>query len=130
MNTAEFRGLFPTIITDSLFKDSQLDRFFYGLPDFWQASDSYRVEAGDSNWELEVPLPGSTKESVKISIKEGDKLSIKVEGESDRNNGISKLFKLPVGCDPERIEAEMKDGLLKVSIPKKQAYQDRMLEIK
>jgi HSP20 family molecular chaperone IbpA len=130
MNTSEFRGLFPSIISNSLLIDSELDKAFYSLPDFLKSPDNHRVHEADSEWKLEISLPGSTKDSVNVSLKEGNKLCVEVTEETDRNNGFLKKFKLPASAESDSIEAEMKDGLLVVRIPKKKAYQDRLVNVK
>jgi HSP20 family molecular chaperone IbpA len=130
MNTSEFRGLFPSIISNSLLIDSELDRAFYSLSDFLKSPENHRVHEAEAEWKLEISLPGSTKDSVNVSLKEGNKLCVEVAEENDRNNGFIKKFKLPASAEFDSIEAEMKDGLLVVRIPKKKAYQDRLVNVK
>lgn len=133
MNTTEFRSLFPTIISNSLLKDSTLDRVLenmghYQDSNFYQTS--FKVHPEETQWNLEIPLPGAKKEDVKISLKENDKLSIEVTGGSEWSKGIRKDFKLPASADADLITAEMSDGLLSIVVPKKKAFQDKQVIVK
>lgn len=130
MNTTQFRGLFPSIISNSLIFDSELDRAFYAFSDLSKSPETHRVNEEESLWRLEISLPGSTKDSVNVSVKEGNKLCVEVKDQDDRNHGFLKKFKLPSSAEFDSIEAEMKDGLLLVKIPKKKAYQDRSVDVK
>ena len=130
MNTAQFRGLFPSIISNSLIFDSELDKAFYSFPDLVKSQETHRVHEEESLWKLEISIPGSTKDGVNVSVKDGNKLCVDIKDEKDRNYGFSKRFKLPSSAEIDLVEAEMKDGLLNISIPKKKAYQDRTVDVK
>lgn len=133
MSTAEFRSFFPAIITDSIYNDSSLDRVFQkmnSLPSFFSQYDKFRIHTEEKNWRLEIPLPGATKEDLKISLKESDKLLVEVVGENTWSQGEIREFRLPPAADAENITAEMKNGLLVIEVPKKKAFQDKVVRIK
>lgn len=133
MNTTEFRSFFPAIITDSIYADSTLDRVFQklnSLPPVFSAHDKFRIHTEEKNWRLEIPLPGATKEDLKISLKESDKLLVEVVGENTWSEGEIREFRLPPAADAENITAEMKNGLLVIEVPKKKAFQDKLVRIK
>jgi HSP20 family protein len=84
------------------------------------------------SFELSVQLPGVNKEDVKIEL-EGNLLSISGERkfnkeESDKSwrkvesyyGAFSRSFTLPDNVDKENIKAQSKDGILMITIPKKQ----------
>lgn len=84
------------------------------------------------SFELSVQLPGVNKEDVKIEL-EGNLLSISGERkfnkeESDKTwrkvesyyGAFSRSFTLPDNVDKENIKAQSKDGILMITIPKKQ----------
>ena len=70
-----------------------------------------------------------------LSIKGERRFEKKEEGESyhfvERSYGsFYRSFSLPKNVDPEGINAEYKDGVLKVSIPKKDEVKPKKVEIK
>lgn len=84
------------------------------------------------SFELSVQLPGVNKEDIKIEL-EGNLLSISGERkfnkeESDKTwrkvesyyGAFSRSFTLPDNVDKENIKAQSKDGILIITIPKKQ----------
>jgi HSP20 family protein len=91
---------------------------------------------------LEIDLPGVKKENIEISVNEGiltisgeRKLEKKEEGENYTRiesffGRFERSFKLPADADAENIEAEYKDGVLKIFIPKKQKAEGKKIEIK
>lgn len=132
MSTTEFRSLFPTVISNSSMKDSYLDRVFERLNQFPDSGtlDKYRIHEENSEWKIELPLPGATKEDITISLKEADKLAVEVTSENLWSTGEKRNFKLPTAADVDAITAEMKNGLLEIRIPKKKTFQDRLVKIK
>lgn len=133
MNTTEFRSFFPSIITNSLFNDSYLDKTFEKLnffPDHFSTMEKYRITAEDNLWKIEIPLPGAAKEDIKISLKEADRLLVEVTGENEWTKGEKRNFKVPASADLDNILAEMKNGLLTLTVPKKKAFQDKLVKVK
>lgn len=90
-------------------------------------------EAGatDQAYQIAVELPGVAVDAVDISLTDGmltlkgEKTSSREErGEtwffSEREYGaFSRSFRLPPDADPAKIDAEMKDGVLRISIAKR-----------
>lgn len=98
-------------------------------PEFERA---FRLDLVDREKELVVraELPGVEKDDVKVTIA-GDRLLIEAEREfeeeDERENfyrhelGYGRLMRtvaLPVEVDPENIQAELREGILKVTLPK------------
>ena len=98
-------------------------------PEFERA---FRLDLVDHDEELVVraELPGVEKDDVKVTIA-GDRLMIEAEREFEEEVeredfyrhelGYGKLMRtvaLPVEVDPEKIHAELKEGILKVTLPK------------
>jgi len=88
------------------------------------------VIENDKEFRLEVVLPGWTKDEVKVEI-DNDLLRIsgerKEENENSKDEFLRKEFKketfersftLPKEIDHQKINAEHKDGILNVRIPK------------
>ena len=93
---------------------------------------AFRLDLVDRDKELIVraELPGVEKDDVKVTIS-GDRLLIEAEREFEEEDeqedfyrhelGYGRLMRtvaLPVEVDPENIHAELKEGILKVTLPK------------
>jgi len=104
---------------------------------------SFRVDILDREKELIVraELPGVEKDDVEVTIS-GDRLTIEAERKFEEEEkkdtfyrhelGYGELMRtiaLPVDVDVEHIKAELKDGLLKVVLPKTQAVERHTVEV-
>ena len=93
---------------------------------------AFRLDVIDHDKELVVraELPGVEKDDVEVTIS-GDRLTIEAEREFEEEDeredfyrhelGYGKLVRtvaLPVEVDAEHIHAELKEGILKVTLPK------------
>jgi len=97
----------------------------------WEREDSLFVE-------LEVP--GVKTDQVDISVIE-DELSIKIQRpEVEREEGIyhrrergvgtfSRVMRLPVSVDADRVEAELRNGVLTITLPKAESARLRKIEV-
>lgn len=87
-------------------------------------------------------VPGLEEENLDISLS-GDRLTIsgrreaeeREEGETyytyERSYGsFARSFTLPEGADAEQVEAELKDGVLTISVAKKTEHQERKISLK
>ena len=96
---------------------------------------SFRIDLLDREKELIVraELPGVEKDDVEVTIA-GDRLTIEAEREFEEEEKKDTFYRhelgygelrrtiaLPVEIDAEHIEAELKDGILNVVLPKIQA---------
>lgn len=133
MNTSHFRSLFPNIVTDSIANDLYLDRVFEKLNSFPEnvaKVEKHKITTDENLWKIEIPLPGASKEDVKISLKDTDKLAVEVINEDSWSKGEKREFKLPTSADADSITAEMKNGLLTMTISKKKSFQDKVVKVK
>ena len=87
------------------------------------------IREHDTGFELDIDLPGYRKEDVKAELKDGY-LTISAQTRSDNDdkeeNGTyigtcSRSFYVGKEITQEEIRARFEDGILKVSVPKKQA---------
>jgi HSP20 family protein len=96
----------------------------------------------DGNYELTADLPGLKKDDIKIEILDntltlrGEK---KVEEEKKESNyrlaeryygEFARTFALPENVNKDAIEAEFKDGVLKLTIPKTEQPKPTQIEVK
>lgn len=127
---------------DRLFDD------FFGLTPAKQEGSapmwapSVDISETADNFIVRAELPGMSKDNIDLEI-ENNVLSIKGErnfekkdeGENyhfvERSYGsFYRSFTLPRNVDPEGIGAEYKDGVLVVTIPKKEEVKPKKVEIK
>ncbi|GAB1857180.1 hypothetical protein MHTCC0001_20160 [Flavobacteriaceae bacterium MHTCC 0001] len=91
-----------------------------------------QISREDTAFELSMKLPGLSKKDVRIEI-EGNTMIIganKVKAEASRykygvrrkliRNSVYRVIEIPLDADPDKICAEMKNGILKVKIAKKE----------
>ncbi len=139
-------------VVDQIFQNN-LDRFFddefWGFngisksPNLTQAPANIRET--DRTYELELSAPGLQKQDFHLNL-EGDSLTISAEhtednGKEDKNEGwfrkefkkgqFTRTFNLDDTVDAGKISAKYADGILYLSIPKKEHAQKvtRSIEI-
>ena len=124
MYTTKFRSLFPSILETNDLSDLSLDRLFESISDR-STGGSYRTEKTESGWLLKLALPGVSKNEVEISTDE-NKLVIEVDGWIKKSK---KTFSIPQSADIESIFAEMKDGILSVTLSTKKEQKIKTVKI-
>ena len=90
---------------------------------------------------LEADLPGMEKEDIDVSVKD-DRLVIKGEKKIDKEEKDSDYVRservygsfyrevhLPSGTDPQKIDAEYKKGVLKLTIPKSESEKPKQIDV-
>ncbi|HPC35309.1 MAG TPA: Hsp20/alpha crystallin family protein [Candidatus Marinimicrobia bacterium] len=100
------------------------------------------IEEKDTEYIVNVELPGVKKDDVKISLKDN---VLTISGEKKRVKKINKKnfyqcervfgsfersFRLPELVDQEKIAAEFKNGVLNIVIPKSPESKPKSIEIK
>jgi HSP20 family protein len=106
------------------------DDFFPVLQNRSTSLPAVNIREDDKNYILDLAIPGIDKKDLKIDINE-DVLTISHESQSEaeKNNdgykrkefsysAFSRSFYIPENTDKEKIEANYKDGVLSVSLPK------------
>jgi len=104
---------------------------------------SFKVDILDRDKELVVraELPGVEKDDVEVTIS-GDRLMIEAEREFEEEEKKETFYRhelgygefmrtiaLPVGVDVEHVEAELKDGILNVILPKLEAAERHTVKV-
>lgn len=106
-----------------------LDRFLnnvfdvYSLPafssDFTYTKDEYYVTADEKQWTIEIPMPGISKDNLKVDI-EDNMLTIQATTaiKSKAVKNIKKSWYVDDNVDVNNISAKLENGLLLVILPK------------
>jgi HSP20 family protein len=139
-----------TGLVDQLFQDN-LTRFFND--DFWGFGGINRavqvpvnIKETDKTYEMELVAPGLRKEDLKLNIS-GDMLTVSFEHKEENNEGseqegwlkqeyrhqsFSRSFNLDDTIDANKVTAKYQDGILHLSLPKKEGSQkiSKTIEIK
>jgi HSP20 family protein len=100
------------------------------------------VIENEKNVEIHLDLPGFTPEQIDVKL-EGDTLTIKAERNAEKvteqkgwirrertMGNYSRSFTLPDTIDGTKPEASFKNGVLVVTLPKREEVQPRSLKIK
>ncbi len=99
------------------------------------------ISSDDQNIVVEALAPGLATESLKVTALRdkltisGEKARINVDSEkyhrSERSAGkFTRTIELPIPIDPDRVQAEYNNGILKISMPKAEEAKPRQIEIK
>lgn len=96
-----------------------------------KVSKSPEILDKEDHYEVVVEAPGFTKEELNVSVKNGTlTISGKKESKSSRRSEIRHSVSLGENLDTDAIEAEHKDGVLTIKIPKGEDYKSHEIEIK
>ncbi len=107
------------------------------LEDFWDLSNgttpaNHWYESEES-YRVEIDLPGVRKEDVSIKVEAGE-LRITavrnfIRNEKTERLDMSQAFILPDEVDVEKIVADQKDGVLMLTLPKKEEAKPKSISI-
>ena len=115
-----------------------------GIPAAWIAAESMPktnlYDLGD-HFEVVAELPGFSKENLDIKI-QGNYLELSGKHQPDApenyaahrvergTTSFNRSFTLPSDVDSEKAEASLKNGLLKLSLPKAEAAKPKQITVK
>ncbi len=101
-------------------------------------ADVYEIEEG---LVISMELPGIIEDDIDISMS-GDTLSIRGERKMDKEvqkesyhrierayGSFSRHFNIPPGMETGKVSASFKDGILTISIPRKEASKPKKIKI-
>lgn len=131
IKTTRRRDDFPTLLSD--FFDT--DKFFSTRwldSELEQSIPAVNIRENGKEFIIELAAPGFTKGDFKINI-ENDVLNIRAEKKLETKeegehftrreftyNSFSRSFNLPVAANGDKLEAKYTDGILKLTVPKKE----------
>jgi HSP20 family protein len=99
------------------------------------------VEETESHYLISFDLPGVSREDVRIELVDnqlvvsGERKEERAEGKRSRHfmeryyGSFKRTFALPSAVDPENIEADYRDGVLRIAIPKAATARPRQIRI-
>ncbi|PIQ10727.1 MAG: heat-shock protein Hsp20 [Ignavibacteriales bacterium CG18_big_fil_WC_8_21_14_2_50_31_20] len=134
----EFSKLFDSFNNRFGLKSSKEDEDFANA--VWSPLTDIRED--EDKYSLHLDLPGVKKEDVKITFNNGQ-IAISGErnfGKEEKNSKYHhverafgkyyRAFNLPEKIIEDRIDAEFKDGILKITIPKAEEAKPKQIEVK
>jgi len=106
-------------------------------------SPAVDVSEEEDHYLMTFDLPGVNKEAVKIELNDnvltvsGERKDERTEGDGKSSKRVverfygtfTRSFSLPANVDSNRIEADYKDGVLRVAVPKAQVAKPKKIEI-
>ncbi len=110
-----------------------LSPVFHGQPaaNIWERDDALLIE---------MEVPGVKNEQIDISVA-GDELSVKINRPEIDQEGVTyhrrerpvgvmtRLLRLPIEVNSEKVEAELHDGVLKITLPKAESAKPRKINV-
>lgn len=133
------RSLRHTPFAIDRFFDDPFFRFNDETPREW--SPAVEIVESDEEIALTAELPGLEEKDVKINV-EDNLLSLSGERTVEKNEEgryvrserwygkFSRSFRLPETADLENINAKLANGVLTVTVPKKEEAKPRQIEVK
>ncbi|HQE94619.1 MAG TPA: Hsp20/alpha crystallin family protein [Candidatus Marinimicrobia bacterium] len=128
----EFDRLFESIFNPQYEEETSLLAF----------SPAVDIIEEDKAYNIQVELPGMNKDDIKIAVKDN---YLTISGEKKRESKVEdknyqrteriygsfqRSFRLDDSVEADKIEAEFKDGVLNIVIPKKKESLAKQIEVK
>lgn len=102
-----------------------LDYGLYRLMRNWGVSEAYYdVQENDNNTVLTLSVPGLTKDDIDIKVTNGRKLIIKNKSNRRFTPEFVYSFVIP---EHEDLTGDLKDGVLSITIKKKDTYEKKII---
>jgi len=138
---------FPSdIFTVQREMNRMFDSFFRGADEPSLLSSSWipavDVAEEDNEYVVKLELPGVNKDDVKITV-ESNTLTIRGEKKSEKESkeknyhrmersygSFQRSFTLPTSVKNDKIDAEYKDGILSITLPKAEEAKPKQIEVK
>jgi HSP20 family protein len=101
------------------------------------------VTENDKDYQVRAEIPGAKKEDIRISV-EGNAVSISAEVKKEREEkskegrtlvretsygAVSRVFTLGTDIDDKGVVAKLEDGILKLTLPKREGSRTRQIPV-
>lgn len=121
----------------------EFDRFFNDQGEATTATYPVDVREDNDHFYVDAELPGFTKDQIDVSLENGV-LTITAERKDEPQEGkdkaqthlrerrftrISRSFSLPNTVDPNKVDAKLKDGVLHLTITKREEVKPRRITV-
>ena len=139
-------ALIPSLVPNKLYVDDVFDDFMFPTMKDEFGKMKCDIYEKDGAYHLEMDVPGFDKKDVQIEIDDNDYLTITAEKSSEnneedddknyirkeRNYGKYQRSFYVGGIDKDNIQANFENGILKISMPKKEEEKSskKTIEIK
>jgi HSP20 family protein len=125
--------------------DRLLTGFFGQVPE-WSAPGTVRGQPAVNVWEsedavmVESEVPGLKSDQLDISVI-GDELTLKIDRPEEPEEGVTyhrrerpvgaftRIIELPSDVDANRVQAELRDGVLRITLPKAETARPRKISV-
>lgn len=129
----QMNHLFDDVLRPVVRGDSRLSK--------WNRYPTVDIYDNNENIVIKAELPGIDKKDIVIDVKDG---VLTLKGERSFDNEVKeekyycrertfgkfeRVFRLPADVDPEKINADYKDGILKINIPKPEEQQPKQITV-
>ena len=104
--------------------DSLFDRVFNDS--LFSAARHFTVDETDEAYSFELELPGFKQEHLDVTL-DDTILTVSAKRES---RTFEQSVIVPAGVDPEKIEAKLEDGLLRITLGKSPLIKPRKIAVK
>jgi HSP20 family protein len=101
-----------------------------------RSSNKYRWNETDDSYTLDIVMPGMTKKDIDLTFKDGT-LAIKCTKDVSESDSefygvkMEQSFRnFPRSVNADKVSAEMNDGILAITLPKKDAVKPKTIDIK
>ena len=110
------------------------------LPPAFRSQPAANVWEQDDVLLVEMELPGIKSEQVDISVSGGE-LAVKINRPEVVQEGVTyhrrerpvgslaRVLRLPIEVDADRVEAELRDGVLLITLPKAESAKPRKITV-
>jgi HSP20 family protein len=105
-------------------------------------SPAFEIKENKDGFLFKADLPGMKEQDIEVKLA-GDRLAVSGKREAEREDkddtyyayersfgSFLRTFTLPEGIDAEHVQAELKDGVLTIVVPKKATAQAKTIAIK
>lgn len=126
--------------------EAQMNRLFNSWPEGLENTSTWSpaidLKENEADYELVADLPGMTKDDIHLTVV-GDLVTLKGERKyeaEDKQEGYHRIernygsfqrsFRIPDGINAEKVDAQFKDGVLRVKLPKPESSKPKQIEVK